>query len=109
MNPSARSREILQNFCFECSVIEKQNIPPIRCFVGRGARILTKIINVNGITLGRSVIINPDLIWRDEDGKLRAPTELIAHELAHVLQYERLGLCEIFIFLPTRLVEKSKT
>ena len=94
------SRRIFQDFCGECSTIKPQTVPPVRFFTGGGAGFLTKLLNINGITFGRSVIINPDLIRRDDGGKTRAPSELIAHELAHVLQYERLGYVRfLYIYL----------
>ena len=66
-------------------------LPKIKIYARRGAGLITKVLNINGITIGRRILIRPQLITSSDDALLRAPKALIAHELAHVLQYQRLG------------------
>ena len=70
---------------------EHLRLPKIEIYCGRGARLITKIINVHGITIGRFIFIKPDLIYRDDFARLCISKELLAHEATHVLQYRNLG------------------
>ncbi len=79
---------------------KNHSLPKIKIYARRGAGLLTRLFNINGITLGRRVFIRPQLIINSDDMLLRAPKALVAHELAHVLQYQRLGF---FIFFYTYL------
>jgi hypothetical protein len=72
------------------------SLPKIKIYARRGASLITKILNINGITLGRSIFIRPQLITNSDDALLRAPKALIAHELTYVLQYQRLGFFKFF-------------
>jgi hypothetical protein len=59
------------------------------CFhAGVVSRLFLKIIQVNGLTLGRRVLIQAVI---DTDGRKSIPAALAVHEICHVLQYERSG------------------
>jgi Domain of unknown function (DUF4157) len=73
-----------------------RSMPKINIYARRGADLITRILNINGITFGRRIFIRPQLITSSDDGLWRAPKALIAHELAHVLQYQRLGFIKFF-------------
>ena len=66
-------------------------MPEIQIYGRRGARILTKLLAVDGITFGRHIFIKPSLLRRDTGGKLRISRELVVHELAHTMQHRREG------------------
>jgi hypothetical protein len=71
---------------------ERDNsLPKIEIYARRGAGLVTKLLNINGITIGRRIFIRPQLLTNSDNARLHAPKALIAHELAHVLQYQRLG------------------
>ena len=78
----------------------EMSVPKIEIYARRGAGLITRLLNINGITFGRRIFIRPQLMKRSEDERLYAPKALIAHELAHVLQYQKLGF---FKFLYTYL------
>lgn len=71
-------------------------LPKIKIYARRGAGLITKLLNINGITFGRRIFIRPQLVTISNDSLLRAPKALIAHELAHVLQYQQLGFIKFF-------------
>ena len=78
---------------FFCTFFDNQSLqlPEIEIYANRGARLVTKIFSVQGITFGRFIFIKPDLIYRDSLTRLCISKELLAHEATHVLQYRRLG------------------
>jgi hypothetical protein len=75
---------------------ETGGVPKIKIYARRGAGFITKILNVNWITVGRRIFIRPHLTKFADDARLYAPKALIAHELAHVLQYQQLGFVKFF-------------
>lgn len=70
-------------------------LPAVYIYDGSFSRWITKRFDLNAITFGRRVFLDPDLI--EDDGIKRAPGWLIAHETAHVLQYERAGFVGFLI------------
>lgn len=88
------SRELhfqLENFFREFFADADLRLPEIEIYCNRGARLVTKIISVHGITIGRFIFIKPDLICRDDSFRLCISKNLLAHETTHVLQYQKLG------------------
>ncbi|MGI9035153.1 MAG: eCIS core domain-containing protein [Pyrinomonadaceae bacterium] len=88
------SRELnqqLEDFFREFFDDENLRLPEIEIYGKRGARIVTKIFGVQGITIGRFIFITPDLVFRDNLTRLCVSKELLAHEATHVLQYQQLG------------------
>src|SRR6476661_5001317 len=75
---------------------ENLKLPEIELYVRRGARIVAKILSIYGITFGRFMFIQPDLLYRNSDLELCISKELLAHEATHVLQYQRLGWFRFF-------------
>lgn len=76
--------------------------PPIRVYGGRLSRLLTKTFKIGAITIGRHIVVSPNLMERDGEGRVRVPGWLLAHEGTHVMQYEQAGL---FRFLRSYLRE----
>ena len=79
---------------------ELLSLPKIDIYFNRGSRLITSILKVNGITIGRHIFIQPQFTRRDEQNRMCASKALIAHELTHAVQYQRLGF---FRFLQTYL------
>lgn len=90
------SSQKFEEFCREFFQDESFCVPPIKIYARRGAGLITKVLKINGITFGRRILISPKLTTRSDDLRLRAPKALIAHELAHVLQYQKLGFFRFF-------------
>lgn len=86
-------------------------LPKIHIYSRRGSWLVTTVLKVNGIAIGRHIFIQPHLTWRDSENRLFAPKALIAHELTHSMQYFRQGF---FGFLKSylgnywKLLRKSK-
>jgi hypothetical protein len=70
---------------------ENLKLPKVEIYLRRGAKLITKLIRVDGITLGRIVFVNPDLAFYDENQRLCLSKNLLSHELTHVIQYNQLG------------------
>lgn len=71
-------------------------LPPIYFYAGNFSRFLTKILKIYGITIGSRIFIKPDFISAADDSRIIVHVELAAHEIAHVLQYEREGFVRFF-------------
>ena len=86
-------------------------LPEIHIYSRRVSLLVTTILKVNGITIGRHIFIHPKFTKRDKKNRLYAPKALIAHELTHSVQYVRQGF---FGFLKSylgtfwKLLRKSK-
>lgn len=81
------------------------SFPPIKIYGGKFGRLVTKTFKIGAITLGRRIIVTPNLVKTDEQGQVFVPAWLLAHEGTHVLQYERAGM---FGFLVSYLREYFK-
>jgi hypothetical protein len=57
---------------------------------------LTNLIGVHGITFGRRIFIKPMLLSVNQNNLPKLPEDLVAHEIAHVLQYRREGFIKFF-------------
>ena len=75
---------------------EKFHLPQIYFYVGKFTNLLTAFISVQGITFGRRIFIAPRLLTFNQKNLLKLPENLIAHEIAHVLQYKREGSIKFF-------------
>lgn len=71
-------------------------LPVINFYVGVFTKILTGLINVHGITFGKRIFIAPKLLSLNRNNFMKLPEDLIAHEIAHVLQYRREGFITFF-------------
>lgn len=62
----------------------------VRVHRGGGARLVTRLLGAAGVALGRRLFFSPEGARR-LDGRGIAGWALLAHEVAHVLQYRRHG------------------
>ncbi len=97
MRLSKNSTKRLEEFTKVFFQNKFENPPQMKIYAKRGAGLLTRILNVQGITLGKYVFLRPSLIWKNERKQICAPKWLIAHEYAHVLQYRRLGTIKFLL------------
>jgi len=98
MRLSRETHQKLESFFCQCFEDSKLKLPEIEIYARGGARLLTSVLSVDGLTLGRRIFIKPDLARRHGRRNLCVPKILLAHEIAHVLQYQKLGF---FRFLYT--------
>lgn len=89
LSPEAHAE--LETFFREHCGDPRLRLPPFRVYGGWAARLLMGLIGMGAITFGRHVFVAPRLLRRDGAGRVSAPGWLLAHEAAHVLQYEERG------------------
>jgi len=70
---------------------ENLKLPKIQVYAGRTAGLITKFLGIHGITLGRHIIIKPSQTEYDKKKRLTISKNLLSHEVAHVVQYQKLG------------------
>ncbi len=90
MRLSDSSKKLYFDFFRECGVCEA-DFPDVKIYVHKGARLLTSMLAIDGITFGNSVFVHPRYSKRKSNGHLYISKELLAHELAHVFQYQQVG------------------
>jgi hypothetical protein len=97
MRLAKSSHQKLESFFQEYLGDKSFRLPQPYFYVGKFSRFFTAILGVHGITLGQLIFILPSLIAQNENQKLKLPENLAAHEIAHVLQYQREGILK-FIY-----------
>ncbi|MCY7376843.1 MAG: hypothetical protein LH472_12860 [Pyrinomonadaceae bacterium] len=96
MKLAAASHQKLEAFFREYLDDENFRLPVIYFYAGRFTGILTDLIGVHGITFGKRIFIKPRFVSLDKNNLPQLPADLTAHEIAHVLQYEREGFIKFF-------------
>lgn len=91
MQLSKNAHKLFADFFCDSDLCEVHQFPDIQVYAKRGSWVVTNLLMVDGITFGRHVFINPRLISRDQKSLLRISKILMAHEIAHVIQYQREG------------------
>lgn len=94
MKLAERSHQKLERFFKEHFENEEFKLPPIHFYIGGFTKIFTKIIQVQGITLGKRIYVFPGLIKKTTNNEPKLPERLAAHEIAHVLQYRKYGFAK---------------
>lgn len=91
MRLSPKTHQQLETFFRHYFDDENLNLPQVEIYVRRGANLLTNIIRVDGITIGRHVFINSRIAKFDKKKRLCISKNLLSHEITHVFQYEQAG------------------
>ncbi len=89
---------------------ENLKLPKIQVYAGRSAGFITWVLGIHGITLGRHIFIKPNQTGYDKEKRLTISKNLLSHEVAHVVQYQKMGffgflykyLKDYFLLLRTR-------
>lgn len=71
---------------------ETLRLPLIFIHAGFLSSHLTRALRIAAITVGRHIFVSPIYLERDERGQLTIRGWLLAHEAAHVRQFQREGL-----------------
>jgi hypothetical protein len=90
MKLARESHQRLEKFFREYFEEPQLKLPPVYLHRGFVARLVTKQLSVGAITFGRHILLSPDRVT-EEGGTLGTRGWLVAHEVTHVLQYEREG------------------
>ncbi len=96
MKLAESSQDKLEAFFREFLADENFRLPVINFYGGKFSKIITKILQVHGITFGKRIFIQPDLIGKDFENRRQLSLELAAHEIVHVLQYKKDGFVRFF-------------
>ena len=96
MKLAVSSHQKLELFFREYLNDEKFNLPKIHFYAGNITQLLTKIINVQGITFGRRIFILRKFVALNQEKLLTLPQKLAVHEITHVIQYRREGFVRFF-------------
>ena len=92
MKLAPKTHHQLETFFRQYFEEENLRLPQVKIYARRGAAIVTKLLKVDGITLGSRVFIDFRLIKCDEQKRLCLSKNLLSHEIAHVVQYQKSGL-----------------
>lgn len=92
MRLAKSSQSKLEEFFSEYLDDENFSLPAISFYSGKFTAFLVKLINIEGITIGKRIFIKPQNVTLNSKAKPKLPELLAAHEIVHVLQYQRLGL-----------------
>lgn len=96
MKLAGNSHDKLQRFFREFLADENFSLPTVNFYAGNFSRIFTRILRVHGITFGKHIFIAPNLLARDSEKQRKLSLELAAHEIVHVLQYQKEGFGGFF-------------
>lgn len=97
MKLSLETHKKFEEFFREYFEDENFQMPQTEIYLKRGAGIITRLLSVDGITLGRYIFIRPSIAKYKSQHSLTINKNLLAHELAHVLQYQRLGFIRFLV------------
>ena len=90
---------------------ERLTLPVVSLHADQWARALTSPFRFGAITFGRHVFVATDLVARDGSARTQVPGWLVAHEMMHVIQYERAGMTRfLFAYLSeyTRALRRGR-
>lgn len=91
MRLSTKTHQQLEAFFRQYFNDETLKLPHVEIYAHRGAKVITKLIKVDGITFGRHIFIDPKLAKYNDKKKLCISKNLLSHEVAHVIQYQQSG------------------
>ena len=91
MKLAPRTNEIIESFFRHYFGEENLKLPKIQVYFGSVSKLVTNLLNIDGITIGRHILIRPSLIYRNSDNQICLSKKLLVHEITHVLQYQKEG------------------
>lgn len=109
MKLAERSHQKLERFFKEHFKDEDFKLPPIYFYIGGFTKYFTKIIQVQGITLGKRIYVFPELIKTTSNNEPKLPERLAVHEIAHVLQYRKYGFAKFLYYYLKSFWKNLKT
>lgn len=72
-------------------------LPVVFIHAGFWSNALTRVLHIAAITIGRHIFVSRRIIGRDASGGMMMPGWLMAHEAAHVRQFQQAGFLP-FVF-----------
>jgi hypothetical protein len=97
MRLAEESRARLEQFFRSYERDEKLRLPTLFVHAGFWSDNLTRAFRAAAFTVGRHIFVSRKIVRRDGRGHLTMPGWLLAHEAAHVRQFQRAGFLR-FLF-----------
>ncbi|HZH29289.1 MAG TPA: DUF4157 domain-containing protein [Pyrinomonadaceae bacterium] len=91
MRLAEESQARLESFFRSYEGDERLRLPVIFVHAGFWADMLTRLLRIAAITIGRHVLVSRKVVEKNAPGRLTMPGWLLAHEAAHVRQFQRAG------------------
>ncbi len=91
MKLSERSKRKLEEFFREYFDDPQINLPTIHVHCGKFAGIVTRVLKIHGITIGKHILVFPGVVYPNSESNSAISENLLSHEITHVLQYQRQG------------------
>ncbi|HLL16424.1 MAG TPA: DUF4157 domain-containing protein [Pyrinomonadaceae bacterium] len=91
MRLAEESRARLERFFRSYEGDESLRLPLVFVHAGFWSDALLRALRVAAITIGRHIFVSRRIVERDARGQLTMPGWLLAHEAAHVRQFQRAG------------------
>ncbi|HEV2799229.1 MAG TPA: DUF4157 domain-containing protein [Pyrinomonadaceae bacterium] len=101
MRLAEESRVRLEQFFRSYERDEALHLPSLKIHAGFWSQSMTRALRVAALTLGRHVFVAREVVWRDAHGRQTIKGWLLAHETAHVRQFQRVG-CVPFLYAYAR-------
>jgi hypothetical protein len=101
MRLAEESRARLESFFRWYERDERLRLPAVFIHAGFWSDNLTRMLRAGAFTVGRHIFVSRKVIVRNAHGELTMPGWLLAHEAAHVRQFQRAGFLK-FAFSYTR-------
>ncbi|MCA1564930.1 MAG: DUF4157 domain-containing protein [Acidobacteria bacterium] len=97
MRLAEESRARLEQFFRSYERDEKLRLPVVFVHAGFWSDGLTRVLRAAAFTVGRHIFVSRKVIGRDERGQLTMPGWLLAHEAAHVRQFQQAGFAPFLV------------
>ncbi len=107
MKLAESSRLKLEEFFRQTLNDEHLRLPAIYFYAGKFSAALTLLLRIHGITIGKRIFITPKFVVR-AGTKRKINLELAAHEIAHVLQFQREGFLSFFYKYSTSFLKNMR-
>jgi hypothetical protein len=91
MKLAKNSHQIIEEFFQEYFKDSDFKLPDIYFFDGKLSMIVSTILQIQGIAIGKKIFLSPQAVFFGKQSKKSASKGLIIHEITHVLQYRREG------------------
>jgi hypothetical protein len=97
MRLAEESQARLESFFRSYEGDEQLRLPVVFVHAGFWSDSLTRAFRAAAFTVGRHIFVSRKLVGRDERGQLTMPGWLLAHEAAHVRQFQQAGFAPFLI------------
>jgi hypothetical protein len=91
MRLAEESQARLERFFRSYEGDERLRLPAVFVHAGFWSDVVTRLLRIAAITIGRHVLVSRKVVERNASGRVTMPGWLLAHEAAHVRQFQKAG------------------